>query len=229
MPMILLRGDGVAALTSGYLVQRAGFQLAMEHDSRIRLPALMLSASSQALFCDVLELPNVFSGLHRIEKRVVKWGAPAEPIVLPHSAAIVSEQFLSENIAPKLVLASPASAGTVGWTIISSRRLPEAAVEYPFGQRMAAVAPVRLAKGSDAAACWIESVEDGWLFLMPDSRDSAWLISVGGRMDSHLETSRLVAGQVTHGSAPPRGFPARPPIPGPPLGRRWPSCGTSAA
>src|SRR5207249_4088604 len=113
-------GDGVAAFACGYLLQTAGFEVALQCASRPYLPALMLSASSQALLCDVLELGDVFSGLPQVQKRVVKWGPRAEPVTLPHSAVIVSERFLIGNVRPKLLLIDPASDDAPDWTIIAS-------------------------------------------------------------------------------------------------------------
>src|SRR5262249_61851582 len=86
LALIVLRGDGIGALVCGYLLQTAGFGVAMQRTSRTYLPALMLSASSQAVFCDILELRDAFSSLPRIQKRVVKWGPRSETVILPHSA-----------------------------------------------------------------------------------------------------------------------------------------------
>ena len=191
--MIALQGDGVAAVGCGYLLQTAGFAVAMQHTARTRLPALMLSRSSQALFRDVLEVGDLFSNLPRIQKRVVKWGPRSEPVTFPHSAVIVSEHVLMESVLPKLFIVDPVADAATDWTIISSRPLPEGAVEYGFGSRTATVAPVYLEKGSDSAACWIESLEDGWLFLMPDAPGSGWLISVGGPLNANLDGSRMIA------------------------------------
>ena len=60
MATIVLQGDGIAALTCGHLLQSAGFGVSIERAPRAYLPALMLSASSQALFRDVLELRMLF-------------------------------------------------------------------------------------------------------------------------------------------------------------------------
>src|SRR5205809_4107624 len=98
MVTIVLRGDGIAALTCGYMLQSAGFGVSIERAPRAYVPALMLSASSQALFRDVLQLQDPFATLLRIQKRVVKWGPHAEPVAFPHSSVIVSEQFLLEMV-----------------------------------------------------------------------------------------------------------------------------------
>jgi hypothetical protein len=188
----------------------------------------MLSASTQALFRDVLELRDAFSSLPRVQKRVVKWGPRSEPVALPHSAVIVSEQFLLEMAQPKLFQANPSSDDGADWTIISSRPLPESVIECGFGSRTATVAPVQLEKGSDSTTCWIESLEDGWLFLMPDTPGSGWLISVGGQLNAHLEGSRMIAGQVRELGSPTREFPAYPRIAWPLCGKHWLACGTGA-
>ena len=61
--MIVLRGDGIAVLTCGYLLQGAGFEVSIDRAPRTYLPALMLSVSSQALFRDVLELRDALSNV----------------------------------------------------------------------------------------------------------------------------------------------------------------------
>ena len=227
MVTIVLRGDGIAALTCGYLLQSAGFGVSIERAPRAYVPALMLSASSQALFRDVLELRDAFSSLPRIQKRVVKWGPQPEPVALPHSAVIASEQFLLEMVA-KLFRASASSPEAADWTIISSRPLPESVIEHGFGSQVATVTLVELEKGSDSTACWIESLEDGWLFLMPDAPASGWLISVGGPLNAHLNSSRLIAGQIRGLGDGTREFPSYPRITWPLCGPHWLACGTAA-
>jgi len=217
MATIVLQGDGIAALTCGHLLQSAGFGVSIERAPRAYLPALMVSASSQALFRDVLELRDAFSSLPRIQKRVVKWGPQPEPVALPHSAVIASEQFLLEMVA-KLFRANASSPEAADWTIISSRPLPESVIEHGFGSQVATVTLVELEKGSDSTACWIESLEDGWLFLMPDAPGSGWLISVGGPLNAHLNNSRMIAGQIRGLGDGTREFPSYPRI-------TWPLCG----
>ena len=227
MATIVLQGDGIAALTCGHLLQSAGFGVSIERAPRAYLPALMVSASSQALFRDVLELRDAFSSLPRIQKRVVKWGPQPEPVALPHSAVIASEQFLLEMVA-KLFRANASSPEAADWTIISSRPLPESVIEHGFGSQVATVTLVELEKGSDSTACWIESLEDGWLFLMPDAPASGWLISVGGPLNAHLNSSRLIAGQIRGLGAGTREFPSYPRITWPLCGPHWLACGTAA-
>jgi hypothetical protein len=209
------------------LLQTAGFNVAIERNLRTHVPALMLSASSQALFCDILNTGEAFSVLPRIERRVVKWGPDAETIALPHSAVIVSEEFLLDRIS-ELVRFNDAADDSQDWTIFSSRPLPEASVEWAFGKRIATVVSVQLESRADSATCWIESVDDGWLFLIPDGSGTGWLMSVGGPLGSHLSDSEVVAAQVAHLSGVPREFSAHPGVRWPLAGSDWLACGTAA-
>jgi hypothetical protein len=224
---ISVRGDGVAALTCTYLLQGAGFHVAVERNPRTPLPALMLSASSQYLFGDILKTAEAFSALPRIGTRVVKWGPNAKTVALPHSAVIVSEQFLLDRIAG-FVRFNSASDESTRWTIVSLPPSPAPSVEYVFGKRIATVVPVQLEKRSAPDTCWIESVEEGWLFLVPDASGRGWLMSVGGRLDSQLERSEVIALQIAHVAESPREFPAHPRVAWPMAGRDWLACGTAA-
>jgi hypothetical protein len=90
--------------------------------------------------------------------------------------------------------------------VYASRPLPESAVERHFGSRHASAVAVEL-KTPEASACWIESLESGWLFLIP-----GWLIAVGGAPETLLAESRLVADQIRGASHKTAEFPAYPRI-----------------
>src|SRR5262245_5119321 len=222
-----VRGDGVAALTCSYLLQKAGVDVAIQRNTRTHLPALMVSASSQALFCDVLNAQDAFSILPRIETRVVKWGSSATTIALPHSAVVVSEEFLQDRIA-KLVRFNGESNDSADCTIISSRPLPQGCIEHAFGERVATVVPVKLQSRSASSTCWIESVNEGWLFLLPDGSGGGWLMSVGAPVDLQLAHSEVVAEQIAHISESTRKFPAHPRVAWPLSRKDWLACGTAA-
>jgi hypothetical protein len=61
---------------------------------------------------------------------------------------------------------------------------------------MASAVPVTLKDNSDPGACWIESLEDGWLFLIPNSALSGWLLAVGEAPEVLLGQSRVVAAEI---------------------------------
>jgi hypothetical protein len=207
------------------LLCAAGLRVAMERADRPRLPAIMLSEATQRLFQDVFKSEDLFSSQPRIRKRVVAWGPNSKPVILDHAAVVVSERFLVETIRRRLSLEERRGEADPDWTIISSR-LPVGSVEHRFGTRVATAVPVNLKNESDPTACWIESLEDGWLFLIPSAPGSAWLLSVGGR--SLLERSRIIASQIVGLSEPMGEFPAHPRIAWPLCGRGWLACGTAA-
>jgi len=164
----------------------------------------------------------------RIRRRVVAWGPDAKALVLNHSAAVVSEQSVLESLGSGFDIANGPPDAPADWTIFASRPLPPAAIEHRFGSRMAFAGPVELKAGADSEACWIESLENGWLFLIPGANGSGSLIAVGAPADSLLSQSCVVAKQVAQPSAPASDFPAYPRIASPLCGPGWLACGSAA-
>jgi hypothetical protein len=224
---VLIRGEGVAASCCTRLLDQAGVPFVRESGFRPRLPAIMLGETAQKLLSDVFDRTDLFAGLPRIKKRVVAWKPNSEPLALPHSAVIVSEQALLNTIqhAPVRPLDEP--VGALEWTILASRPLPESATEYPFGFRMASASPVKFKAECDVDTCWIESLERGWLFLLP-SVEGGWLLSVGGSAESLLADSRLIAGQIADVAEAGGSFPCHPRITEPLGSPGWLACGTAA-
>jgi hypothetical protein len=226
MNTVLIRGEGIAASCCARLLGQAGLPLIFEAVNRPKVPAIMLSEVTQKLLEDVFERQDLFDGLPKIRKRVVLWGTNATPRALPHSAVVISEQMLLDRIHSKLPKADSEHNGEAGWTIHAARPLPASAVEHQFGSRMATAVTVKLKSGCDAETCWIESLEGGWLFLLPGGPESAWLLSVGDAAEVLLTKSRLVVGQIAEiGHAGGR-FPAHPRIAEPLCEPGWLACGT---
>ena len=186
----------------------------------------MLSDHALTLIRDVFERSDLFAGALRIRQRVVSWGPHANKLVLPHAAAVVSEQSLLESLG--IDPANEAPAAAPGWTIFASRPLPPAAIEHRFGSRPAFAGPVKLKETVPRETCFIESLENGWLFLIPGAEDSGSLISVGAPVDAQLVHSRVVAEQVAELTAPASEFPAYPRIMSPLCGPGWLACGSAA-
>jgi len=222
---VIIRGDGVAAYCCAYLLNKAGFRVDLQFVDRPRLPVILLGDQALALIRDIFEQPALFDDLPRIRKRVVSWGNDAwgpgaKAVALDHSAVVVSEQTLLDAIRPSIT-----SSGTQdsSWTIFAARPLPSPTVEHCFGTRVASAVPVTLKEDSDSAACSIESLEDGWLFLTPN-----WLLAVGAEAKTLLARSRVVAAQIAtcgpaHGT-----FPAYARITSPLGVSGWLACGTAA-
>src|SRR5579863_8404443 len=228
MPQVAIRGDGVAAYCCAHLLNQAGFHVTLEPVDRPRLPVIMLSEHALALIRDVFNNPGLFQNEPRIRKRVVAWGHNSKPAQLDHSAVVASEELLLENLRPNLTHHDEPGSPAPAWTIFASRPLPTPATEHHFGSRMASAVPVTLSRASDPSACWIESLEHGWLFLIPNSPTTAWLLAVGDAPDVLLEQSSVVSPQI-HDSAPAAGeFPAHPRIVSPICAPGWLACGTAA-
>ena len=228
MPQVAIRGDGVAAYCCAHLLNQAGFHVTLEPIDRLRLPVIMLSEHALALIRDVFDRPGLFQDEPRIRKRIVAWGTDSKPAQLDHSAVVVSEELLLDNLRPNLAQRAEPNSNTPAWTIFASRPLPTPVTEHHFGSRMASAIPVTLSRDSDPSACWIESLERGWLFLIPNSPTTAWLLAAGEVPDALLEQSRVVSPQI-HESAPAAGeFPAHPRIVSPLCASGWLACGTAA-
>jgi 2-polyprenyl-6-methoxyphenol hydroxylase-like FAD-dependent oxidoreductase len=114
--------------------------------------------------------------------------------------------------------------GIGGWKLLASG--PE---QRAFGTRMASVVRAALKHDADQSACWIESVDSGWLFLLPRGPDNAaTLISVGDTPAVLLGQSRVIAGVMDALSGPAAEFPAYPRIAFPLCGNGWLACGAAA-
>jgi flavin-dependent dehydrogenase len=92
---------------------------------------------------------------------------------------------------------------------------------------MASASAVKLKTGCDPGACWIESLDHGWLFLLPGG-DRAWLLSVGDSAETLLAQSLLISEQIAETSASRGTFPSHPRIAEPLCEPGWLACGTAA-
>jgi hypothetical protein len=227
MKTAIIRGESIAACCCASLLDRAGVLFSREKVSRPKLPAVMIGDTSQRVLADIFAQPDLFKGLPLIRKRVVKWGATAQALALPHSAIVASDQILLDRIEPLLARVPYSSdAEPAEWTILSSRPLPEASEDFNFGSRMAAAVQVTLKKGADTEASWVESLPEGWLFMLPNGT-TAWLLSVGGSTQSLLSESSLIAQQIAGVEAESRSFPCHPRIADPNCGPGWMACGSA--
>ena len=225
MANILIRGQGVAAYGCARLLTAAGFRTALAETGRPRIPAILLGGTTQTLIRDVFGDHDWLRGQPQISKRVVAWGPRATPATVPHFAVVVSEETLAERLRPQV-------PGTIedgaDWTFYASRPLPADSAELCFGTRRAQAVSVELTPNCDRMACWIESLDHGWLFLIPGPGETGWLLAVGDPAGPLLEESRLVARQIRCGSAAGSEFAVYPRIIDPVCGPGWLSGGTAA-
>jgi hypothetical protein len=188
----------------------------------------MLSATTQRLLTDIFPGIELFDGLPRISQRVVKWAPGSTPLTLPHSAIVVSEETLLQRMQEALSAHSPeTSTENKDWRIVSSRPLPETSEELHFGARTGAASPVTLARDCDPETAWVESLPNGWLFLLPDAA-RGWLLSVGASATSLLAESTLIASRISSFDNHGQSFPCHPRIANPICGSGWLACGSAA-
>ena len=219
MESVAIDGVGVAASCCAHLLSAAGLGISWMRPMRPRVPAIVVSQATQALMADVFEQPDLFRGAHRLERRIVAWGPEAEPVALPHAAVVVSEEALVARTEPRVL---PEAGGAAEWTVFATYPFPGTRSEFCFGRRHACAVGVEM-KDPGAGCCWVESLESGWLFLIP-----GWLIAVGGAPDGLLAASRLVAAQIRGVTGEQAEFPAYPRIADPLCGPGWLACGSAA-
>jgi hypothetical protein len=220
-----IEGDGVAAACCARLFSESGQPWASSRVVRPKVGAVLLSGQTMALLAEIFPSTDLVSIGHLIQKRVVAWGQAAEPITFPHSALVISEADLLTRLWAQVQ--TPAQSPAGGWKFLSSGA--SSPQQQAFGTRLAAVARAVLKRDVDQSACWIESVDSGWLFLLPrGENEAATLIAVGEAPGALLGQSRVVAGLIGALEGPAAEFPAYPRIAVPLCGNGWLACGAAA-
>jgi flavin-dependent dehydrogenase len=92
---------------------------------------------------------------------------------------------------------------------------------------------VQLKKDAMEETCWIESLDQGWLFLLPEGSGRARLLSIGDVQGDGLSQSRLIATLIDTVNGVGVTFPSQPRIANPLCGSglsggSWLACGTAA-
>jgi hypothetical protein len=219
-----IEGDGVAAACCAQLFSASGQPFSSSRVIRPKLGAVLLSRQTVALLTEIFPSTDLVSVGHPIQRRVVAWGPAAEPIALPHSALVIPEADLLTRLWGQVPL--PAQS-TAGWKFLSSGA--SGLEQRAFGTRVASVARAVLNRDVDQSACWIESVDSGWLFLLPRGEsEAATLIAVGETPGTLLGQSRIIAGLVDVLEGLVVEFPAYPRIADPLCGDGWLACGAAA-
>ena len=144
-----------------------------------------------------------------------------------HSAVVVSEPELLAELKQDGDAADQSATGPVDFTIFSFRPLPPEPVKLSFGSRVASAAKIRLRDPRDSQSCCIESLEDGWLFLIPNAVGEGWLLSVGNSPHPALARSQVIADRIASVNRPAGRFPAMPRILSPLCAPGWLASGTA--
>lgn len=220
---VLIRGNGVAASCCAHLLKLHGTAVAAEKIDRPASPVVMLSDPTLLLIRDVFGRPDLFTNRPRIDRRIVAWGQAA-PATMPHGATIVNGADLEAALATQI----PATFVTVPNFTIHAAARASAEETKRFGARAALATEVHLRDANDATACWIESLDAGWLFLIPSAEGRAWLLCVGPAMDDALARSHLIAPRITIPDIEPQTFDSSPRIATELSGPDWLACGSGA-
>ncbi len=224
---VAVQGDGVAACCCVQLLHNSNVDIHVERSSRPSQLSVLVSPGTQRLLCDVFGNPSLLNDLPIISKRVVLWGRQQEPITLPHSGLAMSEADLLQRLWSCIKAVDRPSIDIPDWRLIS-RKQQLSGEEQKFGSRVAAALQVDLKQTADSESCWVESLPDGWLFLLPSGLGRGSLLGVGGTPDALLGQSRLVAEQVDSLTETPVAFPAYPRIADRLCAPSWFLCGTAA-
>lgn len=220
-----IEGDGVAAACCAQLFSETGQPFTSSRVVRPKLGAVLLSRQTVALLAGIFPSADLLTVGHPIQKRIVAWGPAAEPITLPHSALVISETDLLTRLWAQVPVPAQSAAGE--WKFLSSG--VSGLQQRAFGTRVASVTRAVLHRDVDQSACSIESVDSGWLFLLPRGlNEAATLIAVGETPGALLGQSRIIAGLIGVLEGPAAEFPAYPRIADPLCVDGWLACGAAA-
>ncbi len=176
-----------------------------------------------ALIRDVFERPDLLAGGPRIERRMVAWGPSAGPAAVPHAAVATSEDRL---LAALGVGDDPGFDGPPDFVVQAGASNPDG--QRRFGSRRAVAVQVRMRNDEDLSACWIEALDEGWLFVAPNPDGASWLLAVGATPETLLANSPLIAGRIELMAARSGAFDVCPRIAESVTGEGWLACGTAA-
>ena len=230
---VTLSGRGVAASCCAHLLRARGIATTMSDGHRPAGPVVMLSDAALALVREVFEAPDLFAGAPRVTRRIVAWGG-ADPVAMPHDATILTAAAIARalgTVAERALAAREYASPeftAADFTIHAAAPLPSGA-PLRFGTREATATPARFRNPAAATDCWIESLDAGWLFLIPTGADGAgWLLSVGAPLDAAIAGSRHIIPRVTLDEARCETFDPAPRIAPRPVGSDWLACGSAA-
>lgn len=173
---VIVRGSGVAALTCARLLDTQGWSVRLEQAVPARRHCLMLSEATCGLLAALWNDPLLLAGAHPIRERAVSWGLESEADVVPAPGLAISAIELARRLAASLRL-SPADFTDASWIVDARPDSPETigAPMRAFGCRHAWVSQASLRAGSRSELCVMETVVDGWIFLLPTGAGQASL------------------------------------------------------
>lgn len=227
-------GDGLAACCLAHLLVRRGFSVYVRKTCAFKPARLLISEQTQSILNEIFGGSELFEGAQQIRRRMVSWGGKTETLNLPHRGLVVSESDLLGRLWRRMEIGDTASSSAATphstWTVVATSDHAALPAPQSFGGRRATVTSVALHRNAPEDCCWVESVTDGWLFLLPIGQSRAMLIGSGYVPEALIEKSTLIATQISNvdieaGKA--RTFPAFPQILTAICGPSWLGCGSA--
>lgn len=209
--LIPVEGDGIASVCVARLLRDADIPCLSERQQRPKVAAILLSHATQHLlrtiFPTTTTQDDVFDGFLPIRQRIVLWGDAKEAVTLPHVGLVAPEDVLLKRLWNQIDSCNEKPvAAPFQWQI---RTLATQSV-MRFGHRHAHIAAAQLRSSAPDNTCWVESVHDGWLFLLPLGEARATLMAVGNEPNALLQNSRLISNQLDSVSSVSALIPAAP-------------------
>lgn len=133
----------------------------------------MLSAPTAALLAALWDDPKLLAGGHQIDERAVSWGAAQSVDVLSAHGIVLDVDDLVQRLASRLSLPPIAaqSASDAAWVVDTrSDSTGPSSADQPmraFGGRHAWISKIELRTDAREDLCVMESVANGWAFLLP--------------------------------------------------------------
>ncbi len=224
--IVAISGKGIAANSCAHLLRSSGLEPVLDPSVRPPVPGLLLSDAALALLRDIFGRPDLFANRHRISRRIVSWGG-GEPQAMPHGAVVLGETDLDAELAAAPSTHSPATPAN--FTLYSAPPFPQQEMQH-FGSRKAVATKVLLRHEEDASSCWMEAVNEGWLFMIPTGTGDGWLLTVGGPAEELIDQSRHLAPRLIllDAETPSPAFETAPRMLTSLRGPDWLACGTAA-
>ena len=266
MKRALVVGRGVAGLCCAKLLARHGWEVVVWGVSPRSTPALVLNNATCDLLLDIWEAgDDLLKGSYSLSQRKTCWGREGtvstvmQPSVAIRGDTLVGnllgclsrghrrEIYIEDGSASLQKMAASISFSSSGqefdWVIDASGRTSQiaqllgAVKHHSFGERCVIGIEASLTKMQQRRdTYWIETIQDGWVFLAPLGNDKALLQCMVPRLLKEplvaitdlLAQTHMIREQVADTSGPASVFIASPQIADPLWGPGWIAVGDAA-
>jgi flavin-dependent dehydrogenase len=222
----LVLGSGVAGLTCAHLLAARGWRVDCAASPATPGPVVLISRLNADLLLELWQADEMlFMGAHRLRGRVVQWEDVAAPTQTVTPAFVVPVDILLARLADlarKMGVCSVAPAhvdpADYDWVVHAGGRDAVAEESIAFGRRRGVAASVKLTPLARTDRALIESVQGGWLFLIPQGLGrgavqavfSEQIVDPRAQLRALLARSRFMSALIEEIVGEPAGFAAMP-------------------